>query len=54
MVKRSIEQNLRINNFEARNRNYERNARGQESGDKAAWTKNFRKMLAKGNQQAVF
>ena len=26
MVKRSIEQNLRINNFEARNGNYERNA----------------------------
>ena len=26
MVKRSIEQNLRIKNFEARNRNYERNA----------------------------
>ena len=26
MVKRSIEQNLRIKNFEARNGNYERNA----------------------------
>ena len=34
LVKRSIEQNLRIKNFEARNGNYETNARGQESGDK--------------------
>ena len=34
MVKRSIEQNLRMKNFEARNGNYER--RGQESGDKTA------------------
>ena len=38
MVKRSIEQNLRIENFEARNRNYERNAvvknQGQNSVNK--------------------
>ena len=38
MVKRSIEQNLRIKNFEARNGNYERNAgsriRGQNSVNK--------------------
>ena len=34
MVKRSIEQNLRIKNFEARNGNYERKRRGQESGTK--------------------
>ena len=37
MVKRSIEQNLRMKNFEARNGNYERKRRGQESGDKTAW-----------------
>ena len=36
MVKRSIEQNLRIKNFEARNGNYEKERRGQESGDKTA------------------
>ena len=36
MVKRSIEQNLRFENFGARNGNYERNACGQESGDKTA------------------
>ena len=39
MVKRSIEQNLRIKNFEARNGNYETKRRGQELGDKTAWTK---------------
>ena len=39
MVKRSIEQDIRNKNFGARNGNYERNARGQESGDKTAWTK---------------
>ena len=37
MVKRSIEQNLRIKNFEARSGNYERNAVvKKESGDKTA------------------
>ena len=34
MVKRNSEQNLRITNFEARNVNYERNGRSQESGTK--------------------
>ena len=34
MVKRSIEQNLRINNFEARNGNYERNAVVKNQGTK--------------------
>ena len=34
MVKRSIELNLRINNFEARNRNYERNAVVKNQGTK--------------------
>ena len=42
LVKRSIEQNLRIKNFETRNGNYEKERRGQESGDNPAWTKNFR------------
>ena len=34
MVKRSIEQNLRIKNFEARNGNYERNAVVKNEGEK--------------------
>ena len=54
MVKRSIDQDLRNRNFGARNGNYERNARGQESGDKTAWTKNSWILLAMGNQRAVF
>ena len=53
MVKRSIEQNLRNKNFEARNGNYERNAvvknQGQNSVDKDFW-----RLLAMGNQRAVF
>ena len=36
MVKRSIEQNLRMKNSEARNGNYERNAVVKKSGDKTA------------------
>ena len=36
MVKRSIEQNLRIKNFEVRNGNYERNAVVKNQGDKTA------------------
>ena len=36
MTKRSIEQNLRIKNFEARNGNYEKNAAVKK--DKTAWT----------------
>ena len=51
MVKRSIEQDLRNRNFGARNGNYERNARGQESGDKTAWTKNSWRLLAMGIQR---
>ena len=31
MVKRCIEQNLRMKNFEARNGNFEKKRRGQES-----------------------
>ena len=34
MVKRSIEQNLRMKNFEARNGNYERNAVVKNQGTK--------------------
>ena len=36
MVKRSIEQKLRMKNFEARNGNYENKRRGQESWCKTA------------------
>ena len=36
MVKRSIEQNLRIKNFEVRNGNYETKRHGQESVNKTA------------------
>ena len=53
MVKRSIEQDTRNKNFGARNGNYERNARGQESGNKTACTKNSWRLLALGVQRAV-
>ena len=53
MVNRSIEQNLRIKNFDARNGNYKRNAvvKNQET---TAWTKNSRRLLAVESQRAVF
>ena len=54
MVKRSIEQEIRNKNFGNRNGNFEKNAGGQESGDKTAWTKNSWRLLAMGNQLAVF
>ena len=54
MVKRSIEQDIRNKNFGARNGNYDRNAPGQESGDKTACTKNSWRLLAMGVQRAVF
>ena len=53
MVKRSIEQEIRNKNFGARNGNYEKTRRGQESGDKTACTKNSWRLLAMGNQRAV-
>ena len=53
MVKRSIEQEIRNKNFGARTGNYERNARGQESRDKTAWTTNSWRLLAMGSQRAV-
>ena len=45
MVKRSIEQELRNRNSGARNGNFEKKRRGQESGDKTAWTKNSWRLL---------
>ena len=53
MVKRSIEQNLRINNFEARNGNYETNAVVKNQGTKQR-AKNSRRLLAVESQRAVF
>ena len=52
MVKRSIEQDLRNRNFEARNGNYETNAVVKNLGT-TAWTKNFRIMLAVESHRAV-
>ena len=46
MVQRSIEQDIRNRNFEARNGNYEQKRRGQESGNKTAWTQNSWRLLA--------
>ena len=54
MVNRSIEQDLRNSNFGARNGNYERNAVVKNPGNKTAWTKNSWRLLAMGNQRAVF
>ena len=53
MVKRSIEQEIRNKNFGARSGNFEKNAGGQESGDKTACTKNSWRLLAMGNQRAM-
>ena len=54
MVKRSIEQNLRIKNFEARNGNYERNAVVKNQGTKQRGQRTLRRLLAMENQRAVF
>ena len=48
-VKRSIEQDLRNKNFGSRNGHFEKKRRGQESGDKTAWTKNSWRLLAMGS-----
>ena len=53
MVKRSIEQNLRMKNFEARNGNYETSAVVKNQG-KTAWTKRSRGLLAMESQRTVF
>ena len=54
MVKRSIEQNLRIKHFEARNGNYERNAVVKNQGTKQRGSKNSWRLLAMESQRAVF
>ena len=48
MVKRSIEQNLRNEEFWSQKWKFWNKRRGQESGDKTAWTKNFRILLGSG------
>ena len=53
MVKRSIEQDIRNKNFGARSGNFEKNGRGQESGNKTAGSKNSWRLLAMGNQRAM-
>ena len=53
MVKRSVEQNLRIKNFEARHGNYETNAVVKNQGT-TAWTMNSRRMLAVESQRDSF
>ena len=53
MVKRSIEQNLRIKNFEARNGKFATNAVVKNQGTKTACTKNSWRLLAMGNQRAM-
>ena len=54
MVKRSIEQDLRMKNFWSQNWKLWEERRGQESRDKTAWTKNSWRLLAMGRQRAVF
>ena len=53
MVKRSIEQEIRNENFEARNGNFEKNAVVKNPGNKTACTKNSWGLLAMGNQRAM-
>ena len=52
MVKRSIEQNLRVKNFEAGNGNYETSAVVKSPGTKHCGQNSWR-LLAMGNQRAV-
>ena len=54
MVKRSIEQDIRSKNFGIRNANFEKNAVVKNQGTKFACTKNSWRLLAMGNQRAVF
>ena len=53
MVKRRIEQDIRNNNFGARNGNYEKNAVVKNQGTKQRVQKNSWRLLAIGNQRAV-
>ena len=48
MVKRSIEQDIRNKNFGARNGNFEKNASGQESGNKNSVYKEFLEIVGNG------
>ena len=54
MVKRSIEQNLRIKNFEARNGNYERNAVVKNQGTKQRAQRTLGHCWQWKTQRAVF
>ena len=54
MVKRSIEQDLTKQEFWGHKRKLWKKRRGQESGDKTVWTENSWRLLAMGNQRAVF
>ena len=54
MVKRRIEQDLRNRNFGARNGNYERNAVVKNQGTKQCGQRILWRLLAMGNQRAVF
>ena len=54
MVKRSIEQDRRNRNFEARNGNYERNAVVKNQGTKQREQRTSGRLLAVGSQLAVF
>ena len=54
MVKRSIEQEIRNKNFGSRNGNFEKNAVVKNPGSKPACTENSWRLLAMGNQRAVF
>ena len=54
MVTRSIEQNLRIKNFEARNGNYETSAVVKNQRVKQRERRSLGRLLAMGNQRAVF
>ena len=54
MLKKSIDQDIRNKNFGIRNGNYEKKRRGPESRHKTACTKNSWRLLAMGNQRAVF
>ena len=48
-VKRSIEQEIRNTNFGARNGNFEKKRRGQESGDKNSVYKEFLEIVGNGS-----
>ena len=54
MVTRSIEQNLRIKNFEARNGNYETSAVVKNQRVKQRERRSLGGLLAMGNPRAVF